>query len=209
MNTEETTTTETVEQEVQAVIPEYVLLTAEEASKYTDEELAAKLKDLEEKSTKIGEEFKSKLYPVKVENIKNTKSLIEFLEKDAKWNHRNVPHLVACHHGFKEGLKAGIDVDGNVFVKSIVIENIYNMLLSVEGNGFFEAKRYLTILTEIGGAISEAMKLLHDEQALFTNYHTDLATLDNEQTARSQGIKVEINVPVDLNTIEQTEETKD
>jgi len=174
----------------QVEAPLYVFLTTDELKAMSDKQLSEKSKSLEEISNKIGEEFASKLYPIKIGTAKTLRGLLSFLENDAKWTHRNVPHLVAVYHGLKDALKVGIDEAGNIFVKSLVIENVYQMLLAVEGIGYFNAKKYLTILTESGGAISDAMKVLHDEQALFSNYHTDLAAIDTEQVARTQGIQV-------------------
>lgn len=170
--------------------PEYVFLTTEEIKSFSDELIADKIKEIGTIANTIGEEFKSKLYPINIGTPKTLKGLLSFLEHDAKWTHRNVPHLVAVYHGLKDALKEGVDENGNIFAKSLVIENVYQMLLAVEGVGYFNAKKYLTILTESGGAISESMRLLHDEQQLFTNYHTDLAALDTEQMARLQGIEV-------------------
>ena len=64
-------------------------------------------------------------------------------------------------------------------------------LLTFKGKGYESAKKYLTLLTKVGGPISEAMKDLADDNEYFRNLHSDLVTIEQVQEARKHGITVE------------------
>ena len=112
-----------------------------------------------------------------------------------------MPTYIAIYHGFKDlfkdGIKNPIDDNGNIYVGGAVIGGVYQYLLAITGKGYFEAKDYLKVLTEVGGPISEAMKQLADDNQVFRDMHTDLTTLDTELLARKQGITVDTSKPVD------------
>lgn len=167
---------------------EYDFLVAKDLMEKSESDL----KDMQDEYNKIQEEFgknmTSKLYPVKLETKSNLALLKKWVEKETKWNHNSVPTLVAMYDGLKKSIERGIDEDGNAHLSTIVVANIYQYLLTFEGKGYIEAKKYLTLLTKVGGAISEAMKDLADDNEYFRNLHSDLATIDQVLTAKTQGI---------------------
>lgn len=167
---------------------EYDFLVAKDLMEKSESDL----KDMQDEYNKIQEEFgknmTSKLYPVKLETKSNLVLLKKWVEKETKWNHNSVPTLVAMYDGLKKSIERGIDEDGNAHLSTIVVANIYQYLLTFEGKGYLEAKKYLTLLTKVGGPISEAMKDLADDNEYFRNLHSDLATIDQVLTAKTQGI---------------------
>lgn len=171
--------------------PEYQFLNSEDVKSYSDEEIDAKIAELETVAESKGNEMKNKKYQVKVDDLKNARGLYKFLEKNVSWNHQSLPGYVSVIHNLKEAINAGISESGCIGLNAGPVGQIYQLMLQVSGKGYFEAKDYLKILTEVGGGISEAMKELADDNTDLRNIHTDLSTLDTEKTARSQGIKVE------------------
>lgn len=167
---------------------EYDFLVAKDLMEKSESDL----KDMQDEYNKIQEEFgknmTSKLYPVKLETKSNLVLLKKWVEKETKWNHNSVPTLVAMYDGLKKSIERGIDEDGNAHLSTIVVANIYQYLLTFEGKGYLEAKKYLTLLTKVGGPISEAMRDLADDNEYFRNLHSDLATIDQVLTAKTQGI---------------------
>lgn len=168
----------------------YEFLDASELVKLSDEDLKAKLDEMNKIQEDYGKNMASKLYSVKLESQSNLSLLKKWVEKETKWNHNTVPTLVAMYDGLKKAIDAGIDEDGNAQLSTIVVANIYQYLLTFEGKGYLDAKKYLTLLTKVGGPISEAMKELADDNEYFRNLHTDLSTIDQAMQAKAQGIDI-------------------
>ena len=171
---------------VQAFIP----ATTEDAKALSDEALDTKILELEAEATSFGNEMQVKKYKVNVGSLKNARNLLKFLEKNVKWAHNSLPGYIAVCHGLKDAIKAGVSEDGFIGLGASPVGMIYQQMLQVTGTGYFEAREYLTILTEVGGGISESMKQLADDNEMLRNIHTDLATYDTEKMARAQGIEV-------------------
>lgn len=171
-------------------VQEFVPATTEDAKALSDEALDAKILELEAEATSFGNEMQVKKYKVNVGSFKNARNLLKFLEKNVKWAHNSLPGYIAVCHGLKDAIKAGVSEDGFVGLGASPVGMIYQQMLQVTGTGYFKAREYLTILTEVGGGISEAMKQLADDNEMLRNIHTDLATYDTEKMARAQGIEV-------------------
>lgn len=172
-------------------VPEYKFISSEEAKLLSNEELEAKIKELESVVDSMGKEIQSKKYPVAVGDIKSARTLLKFLEKSVRWSHQTLPGYISVVHSLKDAIKDGVSEEGNIFLGGGPVGQIYQQMLQVTGTGYFEAKDYLKVLTEVGAGISDAMKELADDNTNLRNVHTDLSTLDTEKTAREQGIKVE------------------
>lgn len=188
---EKNTNTVNTEAEVTDEAKEYKLLKTEELENFTVEELEAKLNELDKEQLEYAKKLNSKKYAVKIESKSNLSLLKKWVEKEVRWNHKTVPTLVSMYDGLKKALEEGVDDEGNAFLSSVVVANLYQYLLTFEGVGFIDAKKYLTLLTKVGGPISEAMKDLADDNEHFRNLHSDMSTLDTVIQAKKQGIKVE------------------
>lgn len=192
----------TNEEEVQ----EYKPLEAKDLESFTDEELQSKLEALDAEQMEYAKHMNSKRYAVNIGSQSNLALLKKWVEKEVRWNHKTVPTLVSMYDGLKNAIETGVDEDGNAYLSSIVVANIYQYLLTFEGVGFIDAKKYLTLLTKVGGPISEAMKELADDNQHFRNLHADLSTIDQVQEARRHGIKVEDTSNVESETSSPSEE---
>ena len=175
---------------VEEAIDAYKYVAADDLKKLSDNELDKMVTDLNKVAEEHAKMMEAKLYPVHMETQNKASNLKNFIEKEANWDHKSVPNLVAMCYGLKESVKVGVDEDGFIHLNARVVNNIYQFLLSFTGKGYQDAKKYLKLLTEVGGPISEAMKIFADDNQLFRDIHTDLATIDTEQTARKQGIEV-------------------
>lgn len=170
--------------------PTYEFLKISDLEKLSEKDLKAKHEEMNSLQEEFGKNMASKLYTVKMENKSNLSLLRKWVEKETKWDHNSVPTLVAMYDGLRRAHENGVDEDGNAQLSTIVVANIYQYLLTFEGKGYIEAKKYLTLLTKVGGPISEAMKNLADDNDYFRNLHTDLATIDQVSAAKKQGISV-------------------
>jgi len=171
-------------------VNEYQFLTTEGLADTSLEDLLAQQDELNKAQETFGKAMAHKLYAVKFDSQSSLSMLKKWVEKETKWNHNSVPTLVAMYDGLKKAVTSGLDEDNNAHLSTIVVANIYQYLLTFEGKGYLEAKSYLTLLTKIGGPISEAMKELADDNTHFRNMHADLATLDQVITAKQQGIAI-------------------
>jgi len=196
-----TETTATVEESAPDVSPDYNFISTEDAKSFSDEEIDAKIAELESVAESFGNEMKTKKYKVQVGDLKNARNLLKFIEKNVNWAHNSLPGYISVCHGLKDALKEGVSEEGFLFLNGGPVGMVYQTMLQISGKGYFEAKEYLRILTEVGGGISESMKELADDNTHLRNIHTDLSTLDTEKMARSQGIAVAADV-------EKTEEKK-
>jgi DNA-binding transcriptional regulator YiaG len=188
---DKTATAENTSAETQAEAKkEYEFQTTESLEDLTDEEVKAKREEMNIKQEEFGKGMASKLYIVPIETQSNLSLLKKWVEKETKWNHNSVPTLVAMYDGLRKAIQTGVDEDGNAHLSTIVVANIYQYLLTFEGKGYLDAKKYLTLLTKVGGPISEAMKELADDNEHFRNMHTDLATFDQVLEARAHGIAI-------------------
>jgi len=190
VETAESVATENVTENTQEVKPVYEFLKVEDLMELSEDELKAKQEEMNKTQEEFGKSMASKLYPVHIESKSNLSLLKKWVEKETKWNHNTVPTLVAMYDGLKRAIDAGIDEDGNAQLSTIVVANIYQYLLTFEGKGYLDAKKYLTLLTKVGGPISEAMKELADDNEYFRNLHTDLSTIDQAIQAKAQGIDI-------------------
>jgi hypothetical protein len=145
------------------------------------------IKELEELAGKLQAELAETEYPVKIENDTYLKELIKFVEHDIPWQHRNAALVVSVYQELKSAKATGIDKDGFIWILGKDIATIYNSLAQRTGAGFFQARVHIRLVTVIGETISEAMKLVADDNQSLRDIHTRLSELDK----RLQEIAIE------------------
>lgn len=173
------------------VVEQYEFLKTKDLEKMTEAEIQTLREDYNKKQEEQGKLLQTKMYSVNIETQSNLNLIKKWLTKEVEWDHQSVPTLVAVYDGLKNSIEAGVDENGNAFMNSLTIGNLYQYLLTFRGKGYDTAKAYLTLLTKTGGPISEAMRELADDNEYFRNIHQDLATLDQVLEAKKHGIKVE------------------
>jgi hypothetical protein len=62
--------------------------------------------------------------------------------------------------------------------------------LKTEGVGFFAVRDYMSLLTLTGEGISNAMRMMVEDQNTLKSIHVNLSVLDDETNARAMGIQV-------------------
>jgi len=170
---------------------QYTFLKTADVEKMSDEEIQSKIDELNKAQEDHGKLLQTKQYAVKIESQANLNLIKKWMTKEVEWDHSTVPTLVAVYDGLKRAIEAGVDENGNAYMSTLVVGHLYQYLLTFKGTGYESAKAYLTLLTKIGGPISEAMKELADDNEHFRNLHQDLVTLEQVVEARKQGITVE------------------
>lgn len=176
---------------VDEVVEQYTFLRTEDVEKMTDAEIQEKIEELNKAQEDHGKLLQTKMYAVKIESQANLNLIKKWMTKDVEWEHSTVPTLVAVYDGLKRAIEAGVDKDGNAYMSTLVVGHLYQYLLTFKGKGYETARAYLTLLTKVGGPISEAMKELADDNEHFRNLHQDIVTLEQVVDARQLGITVE------------------
>ena len=176
---------------VDEVVEQYTFLRTEDVEKMSDAEIQAKIEELNQAQEDHGKLLQTKMYAVKIENQANLNLIKKWMTKEVEWDHSSVPTLVAVFDGLRRAIETGIDKEGNAYMSTLVVGHLYQYLLTFKGKGYETARSYLTLLTKVGGPISEAMRELADDNEHFRNLHQDLVTLEQVVDARSLGITVE------------------
>ena len=77
----------------------------------------------------------------------------------------------------------------------LLIHHQYQTFLKGEGTGYFEARKHLTLITEIGQPVTDAMQVLGKNNEELRDIHTKLSIIDAEvnvrQSADAQGASVD------------------
>lgn len=180
--------------EVNAPQDEMVTMTmikATDAKEMSDEVLKAEQERHNDMATKFGELARTKKYGVKFDDIKDAKTLLKHFEKNVKWTHAEAPLFVAAYQKLKDAIAQGLNEQGELLIDGPSLNGIYQILLKTEGVGFFAVRDYMSLLTQTGEGITNAMRNMIEDQNTLKNIHTNLSTLDDEVNARHMGIEVE------------------
>jgi hypothetical protein len=180
--------------EVNAPQDEMVTMTmikATDAKEMSDEVLKAEQERYNDMADKFGQLAKTKKYGIKFDDIKDAKSLLKHFEKNVKWTHAEAPLFVAAYQKLKDAITQGLSEESELLIDGPALNAIYQILLKTEGVGFFAVRDYMSLLTQTGEGITNAMRNMLEDQNTLKNIHTNLSTLDDEVNARHMGIEVE------------------
>lgn len=158
-----------------------------EVEKMDKDAIKAEIEELEALAGKIQTELSETEYPIKIENESYLKDLIKFVEHDVPWQHRNAALIISLYQELKSAKATGIDKEGKIWILGKDIATIYNSLAQRTGTGFFQAKNHISLVTIIGETVSEAMKIVADDNQTLRDIHTRLSALDK----RMQEISIE------------------
>ena len=189
-------TQEQAAQEVMSPEEEDMMKTfKDELSNMSAKELVEMQSDLSNTAGEVGNTLSAIKYPVKFEKEKLVVNIMKYFEKNAKWKHADVPMLISCYLALKEIKETGLDENGCGGLGQNDLNTIYQTFLQGEGVGYFDARKHLTLITEIGKPISDAMQVLGKNNEELRDIHTKLSYIDSEislrQGAEAQGIGVD------------------
>lgn len=151
--------------------------------KLTLETLQAERQKLEQEVNDSQKNLAEKEYTIDFENISNLNSILTYIDKSFTWNLKNAALVVNLHSilkAEKQRLNAQQEDGAIVNIKQVDLSTLYTVLTAVQGIGVEGAKRYITLLTNVGMQITEAMNQLADSNRDIQGLHTALAELDSE-----------------------------
>lgn len=145
-------------------------------------ELLQKQKDLSEKNDKLLKEMQERTYSISFGKAKVFRKLLKFLEKDAPWSHTTAAGLIMLTHNLREKKDEtrDNDWDGKLDIRSANVSILFQMLTKMTGNGFFEARDFVELMTEIGESISTAHNQFIDDNQELRDTHQKLSEVDQQ-----------------------------
>jgi len=168
-----------------------IMIKPSDAKEMNDETLKSEQIRYNDMANKFGELLKTKKYGVKFDDIKDAKTLLKHFEKNVKWTHAEAPLFVAAYQKLKDAITGGLNENGELPIDGPALNGIYQLLLKTEGVGFFAVRDYMSLLTLTGEGISNAMRMMVEDQNTLKSIHVNLSVLDDETNARQMGIEVE------------------
>ena len=148
------------------------------------ETLKTKRKELVEKIDQLQTESAEKLFEIELDNRKQIKTIMDHLNKGFTWKTQNAAVIVALYDQLKKQYKElSSDADSVVLkLKAHELNGLYQALLNVEGVGIEPARRFITMLTNVGETVTNAMSVLGDMNKEINEMHTELDATDKEIT---------------------------
>tara|TARA_B100000519_G_C14245054_1_gene439404 strand:+ start:1292 stop:1936 length:645 start_codon:yes stop_codon:yes gene_type:complete len=151
--------------------------------------------DLSNQAGELGNKLAAMKYSVNFGQDKLIVNIMKYFEKHAKWKHQEVPMLISCYLALKEIKENGLDDNGCAEMGQNDLNTLYQTFLKGEGTGYFEARKHLTLITEIGQPVTDAMQVLGKNNEELRDIHTKLSFLDQEinlrKAAEKQGAEVD------------------
>ena len=124
-------------------------------------------------------EASEKRFEITFDNIKAIKTVQEHLNKGYTWKTQNAAVVVSLYDQFKsQGKDLKSDSDPVVSLRGHELNALYQALLNVEGTGIENARRFITMLTQIGEAVGTAMQELSAVNTSLNDMHAELAEVD-------------------------------
>ena len=155
--------------------------------------LKARQKELAIEIDAMQTEASEKRFEVKFDSIKSIKVVQEHLNKGYTWKTQNAAVVVSLYDQFKSQAKGlAPDAEAIISLRGHELNALYQALLNVEGIGVENARRFITMLTQIGEAVGLAMQDLSAMNSTLNDLHTKLAEIDAELEASE---KVEVVTP--------------
>lgn len=157
------------------------------------ETLKNKRKELVENLDALQMESAERLFEIKLDDHKQVKTIMEHLNKGFTWKTQNAAVIVALYDQLKKQGKELVTSEEATVIKlrAHELNGLYQALLNVEGQGVENARRFITMLTNVGETVTTAMTALGEMNKEISKMHTELDQLDNEIATLENAEEVE------------------
>ena len=100
-------------------------------------------------------EAAEKRFEIKFDSLKSIKTVQDHLNKGYSWKTQNAAVIVSLYDQFKTQAKAlAPDAETVISLRGHELNALYQALLNVEGTGIENARRFITMLTQIGEEVA-------------------------------------------------------
>ena len=143
-------------------------------------DLLAEQKQLVEDNDRFLKEMQEREYTISFNDKKVFNRLVKFLEKDAQWGHTTAAGLIMLYNNIRQN-KSVVQAenwDGNITLRAASVGIMWQMLMKMSGNGFFEARDFVELMANIGETVSKAYEKVNEDNYDLRESHTKLAKVD-------------------------------
>lgn len=138
------------------------------------EELTTQAEDLQIKSAEHQ-------FEIKLDSRNDIKTITEHLNKGYTWKTQNAAVVVTLHDRLKNQYKETTsDSEAVIKLRGHELNGLYQALLNVEGIGIENARRFIKMLTNVGEAVTDAMRELSNMNQEIGQLHNRLSEIDQE-----------------------------
>lgn len=158
------------------------------------ETLKTKRTELVEKLDELQTQSAEKLFEIELDDRKQIKTIMEHLNKGFTWKTQNAAVIVALYDQLKKQNKELANTEDEATVlklKAHELNGLYQALLNVEGTGIESARRFITMLTNVGETVTNAMSVLGDMNKEISNLHAELEATEKEIAGLESAEEVE------------------
>ena len=147
------------------------------------ETLKTKRTELIEKLDELQTQSAEKLFEIELDDRKQVKTIMEHLNKGFTWKTQNAAVVVALYDQLKKQNKELTSSEEEATViklKAHELNGLYQALLNVEGVGVESARRFITMLTNVGETVTNAMSVLGEMNKEISDMHVELDATERE-----------------------------
>ena len=147
------------------------------------ETLKTKRTELIEKLDELQTESAERLFEIELDDRKQIKTIMEHLNKGFTWKTQNAAVVVALYDQLKKQNKELTSSEEEATViklKAHELNGLYQALLNVEGVGVESARRFITMLTNVGETVTNAMSVLGGMNKQISEMHAELDATERE-----------------------------
>lgn len=147
------------------------------------ETLKTKRTELIEKLDELQTESAERLFEIELDDRKQIKTIMEHLNKGFTWKTQNAAVVVALYDQLKKQNKELTNSEDEATIlklKAHELNGLYQALLNVEGVGVEAARRFITMLTNVGETVTNAMSVLGGMNKQISEMHAELDATERE-----------------------------
>jgi len=156
-------------------------MTTVENKPKTLEELTKERDTFEKEVNKVQEKLAKEKYSVDFDSTANITKILKHLDKNCKWTIKDAALLLNLYDNIKiekVRIRAEEEKGAKVMLNSIDLNSLYKSFASFEGIGMVDARSFITLLTDIGSQISDAMEKMAKANKEIQSMHIQLGELD-------------------------------
>lgn len=147
------------------------------------ETLKTKRTELIEKLDELQTQSAERLFEIELDDRKQIKTIMEHLNKGFTWKTQNAAVVVALYDQLKKQNKELTNSEDEATIlklKAHELNGLYQALLNVEGVGVEAARRFITMLTNVGETVTNAMSVLGGMNKQISEMHAELDATERE-----------------------------
>lgn len=148
----------------------------------TTNQLIEKRQELEKQAEELQLKAAEHRFTVNLDDRRTLKTIMEHLDKGYTWKTQNAAIVVTLYDNLKKQYRESEanEETTSISLRGHELNGLYQALLNVEGNGVESARRFIKMLTNIGEAVTTAMKELGEMNLQITQIHQELSILDQQ-----------------------------